>query len=444
MSVFDEYRFKLRTPEEAVRIVRSGDWVDYTSNNGFPAALDAALAGRKEELRGVKVRGNLLPGPLQIVEQDPEGTHFVYNTWHCSAYERTLCDRGRAYFTPMIFRNNAWYYENFLTVNVAMAAVSPMDRHGYFHFGGSLGVSRAILEKAERVILEVNEAIPRIRGGEGEAIHISLVDYVVEAGWRPLWELPSPPPSETDRAIAGHIFPHITDGATVQLGIGGMPNALGELIAASDLKDLGMHTELCSDGYLAMAKAGKLTNTRKSLCRGKGVLGLAIGSRALYDWLDDNPGIAGYPLSWVNDPAVIARNEHMISINGCLKADLYGQIGAESAGTRQISGTGGQLDFVTGAAMSPGGKAFLCMRSTYTDRQGTVHSSILPSLGGDIVTTPRSQAYYLVTEYGAANLAGRSTWERAEALISLAHPDFREELIKKAEEQRIWLPSNKR
>ncbi len=444
MNVTGEYRSKLRTAEEAVQIVRSGDWVDYTSNNGFPVALDAALAARKDELRGVKVRGNLLPGPLQIVECDPEGEHFIYNTWHCSGYERKLCDRGRAFFTPMIFRNNGWYYEKFLTVNVAMLTVSPMDRHGYFHFGGSLGVSRAIVEKAERVILEVNEAVPCILGGEGETVHISEADFVVEAGSRPLWEMRSPAPTETDRAIAGHIFPHIRDGATVQLGIGGMPNALGELIAASDLKDLGMHTELCSDGYLAMARAGKLTNRRKSLCRGKGVLGLAIGSRELYDWLDDNPGVAGYPLSWVNDPAVIAQNDDMISINGCLNADLYGQVCSESAGTRQISGTGGQLDFVTGAAMSRGGKAFLCMSSTYTDREGRVRSRILPSLGGDIVTTPRSQAYYIATEYGAVNLAGRSTWERAEALISLAHPDFREELIKKAEEQRIWLPSNKR
>ena len=213
-----------------------------------------------------------------------------------------------------------------------------------------------------------------------------------------------------------------------------MPNALGALIADSELKDLGMHTELCSDGYLAMFKAGKLTNRRKTLLPGKGVLGLAIGSREFYDWVDDNPGLAGYPLSYVNDPAVIAQNENMISINGCLGADLYGQVGSESAGTRQISGTGGQLDFVTGASMAKGGKSFLCMSSTYTDKMGNLRSRIRPSLGGDIVTTPRSQAYYIVTEYGAVNLAGKSTWQRAEALISIAHPDFREELIRGAEE----------
>ena len=439
-----EYRQKLRTAEEAVRLVKSGDWVDYGSNNSFPVSLDAALAARRDELHHVKIRGNLLPGPVQVAECDQEMEHFVYHTWHCSGYERRLCEQGRAFFTPMIFRNEAWYYEQFLTVNVAMLSVAPMDRHGYFNLSCALGINRATLDKADLVILEVNEAMPRIHGGYEESVHISEVDCVVEAGNRPLWEMRTPAPSETDRQIARHIFPFIRDGATIQIGIGGTPNALGELIADSDLKDLGMHTELCSDGYLALHKAGKLTNRRKTLLPHKGVLGLAIGSRELYDWLDDNPGVAGYPLRYVNDPAVIAQNDGMISINGCLNADLYGQIGSESAGTRQISGTGGQLDFVTGAAMAKNGKAFLCMSSTYTDRSGERHSRIVPQFRGDIITTPRSQAYYLVTEYGAAMLAGQSSWQRAELLISLAHPDFREELIRAADEQHIWLPSNKR
>lgn len=444
MDHYNEYRMKLRTAEEAVRLVKSGDWVDYCTNIGFPASLDAALAQRRDELKNVKVRGNLLPGPIQIVECDPRMEHFVYNTWHCSGYERRLCDAGRAFFTPMIFRNLAWYYKNFLHVDVAMVSAAPMDRHGYFNLGGALGQAKAVIDCADIVIIEVNEAMPRIHGGMDEVVHISQVDCVVEAGYRPLWEMPSPPPGETDMRIAEHIFPHIRDGATIQLGIGGMPNALGQLVADSDLKDLGMHTELCSDGYLAMAKAGKLTNRRKTLLPGKGVLGLAIGSREFYDWVDDNPGIAGYPLSYVNDPQIVAQNDNMISINACLNVDLYGQVCSESAGTRQISGTGGQLDFVTGAAMAKGGKSFLCMSSTYTDREGKLHSRILPSLGGDIVTTPRSQAYYVVTEYGAVNLAGRSTWQRAEALVSIAHPDFRDELIRAAEGQRIWLPSEKR
>lgn len=445
MDYFAEYKMKLCTAQEAVRLVKSGDWVDYSSNNAFPVSLDAALAQRRDELKNVKIRGNLIPGPIQVVECDPGQEHFVYNTWHCSGYERKLCDTGRAFFTPMIFRNMAWYYESFLTVNAAMVSAAPMDRHGYFNLSGALGVSKAIIDRADKVIIEVNEALPRIHGGLDEVVHISQVDAVVEQGYRPLWEMKTPEPSQTDTEIAAHIFPHICNGATIQLGIGGLPNALGRLISNSELRDLGMHTELCSDGYLDMFNGGKLTNSRKSLHRNKGVLGLAIGSRALYDWVDENPGIAGFPLSYVNDPAVIAQNDNMISINGCLNADLYGQVGSESAGTRQISGSGGQLDFLTGAAMSKGGKAFLCMNSTYTDSKGQRHSRILPRFeGGDIITSPRSQAYYIVTEYGAVNLAGMSTWERAQKLVSIAHPDFRDNLIKEAERQRIWLPSNKR
>ena len=445
MDYRSEYLSKLRSPDEAVKVVKSGDWVDYTSNLGYPPLLDAALAKRRDELRSVRIQGNLLFGPLSVVECDPEGEHFQYNTWHCSGYERRLCDKGRAFFTPMLFRNLIWYYDNFLHVNVAMISVAPMDNHGYFSFGCACGLAKGIADNADIVILEVNEHMPRILGGYDEAIHISEVDYIVEGEHAPLTEMPNPAPTEADAKIAEFVMPHIVNGATVQLGIGGMPNALGELIAKSDLKDLGMHTELCSDGYLSMFRQGKLTNNKKTINKGKGVLGLAIGSHELYDWINDNPGVVGFPLSYVNCPEVIAQHENMISINACVSADLYGQVCSESSGTRQISGTGGQLDFLTGASMAKGGKAFLCMTSTFKDKSGKLHSRIVPTFtNGDIVTSPRSQAYYMATEYGLVNLAGRSTWERAEAMISLAHPDFREELIKKAEEQRIWLPSNKR
>ena len=215
-----EYRSKLRTPAEAVRAVKNGDWVDYTSGLGFPPLLDAALAARRDELHDVKVRGNLCAGPVQIVECDPEQAHFLYHTWHCSAYERRLCDRGLCYFTPMIFRNLAWYYREFLTVNVAMASVAPMDRHGYFNLSAVTGVSRAILDRADIVILEVNEHLPRLRGGFDEVIHISDVDMVVEGAHAPFTDLPAHPATAEDTAIANLLLPHICDGATVQLGIG--------------------------------------------------------------------------------------------------------------------------------------------------------------------------------------------------------------------------------
>ena len=444
MDFMSEYRAKLRTPEEAVQAVKSGDWVDYTSNVCFPTLLDAALAKRKEELTDVKIRGNLLFGPIRIVECDPDREHFIYNSWHCSGYERKLCDRGLCNYIPMIFRNVTAYYRHFLTVNVAMMCVTPMDKHGYFNLSCAAGIARGILETADIVILEVNENLPRIFGGFDESIHISEVDYVVEGPHEPLPQFPIAKPTEEDVKIADLIVPHIVDGATLQLGIGGMPNVVGARLAQSDVRDLGMHTELCGDAYYELYKAGKLTNRRKTIQRSKGVTGIVFGSQALYDWADQNPGLVVEPLEYVNAPETIAQLDNMISINNCIAVDLYGQVCAESAGLRHISGTGGQLDYLTGAAMARGGKAFICMTSSFVDASGTRRSRVLPHFNGDIVTDPRSQAYYIVTEYGVANLAGRSTWERAELLVSIAHPDFRGELIAAAEKQNIWRRSNRR
>ena len=444
MNIYAQYKRKLRTPEHAVQIVKSGDWVDYGTSLGFPMLLDAALAKRKEELFDVKIRGNLLFGPIQAVECDPERQHFYYNSWHCSDYERDLCDKGLCNYIPMVFRNVVPFYRHFLTVNVAMLAVTPMDKHGYFNLSCSTGVARGILDKADVVILEVNEHLPWINGGFDEVIHISDVDYIVEGEHPPLPELPEVAPDAADEKIAQLILPYIPDGATLQLGIGTMPSAIGQMICDSDLKDLGMHTELCSDAYVDLYESGKLTNKRKAIHKGKGMTGIAFGSKRLYEWIDRNPGVSIAPLEYVNSPETIAKHENMISINSCISVDLYGQVCAESAGTRHISGTGGQLDYMTGTAMAKGGKGFICMESTFTDKKGVKHSCILPRFHGDIITDPRSQAHFIVTEYGCVNLAGCSTWERTERLISIAHPYFREELIKAAEEQKIWRGSNKR
>ncbi len=443
-NYLSEYRSKLRTPAEAVSLVQSGDWVDYSTNVAFPTLLDAALAERRDELLDVKIRGNLCFGPIRTVECDPTREHFLYNSWHLSAYERRLCDKGLCNFIPMIFRNLVPYYRHFLTVNVAMMCVPPMDKHGYFNLSCAAGVARGILDKADVVILEVNEHLPRILGGFDESIHISEVDCVVEGAHDPLPEFPVAAPTPEDEAIARLIVPQIPDGATLQLGIGAMPNVVGSLLADSDLRDLGMHTELCGDAYLNLFRAGKLTNRRKTYQPGKGVTGLVFGSRDLYDWVDQNPGVIVEPLEFVNAPETIARHEHLISINSCIAVDLYGQICAESVGLRQISGTGGQLDYVTGAAMARGGKAFICMHSFLLDKKGERNSNIVPHFQGDIVTDPRSQAYYIVTEQGVVNLVGRTTWERAEMLISIAHPDFRDQLIAAADRQGIWRRSNKR
>ena len=444
MNFAEEYKRKLRTPEEAVKLVKDGDWVDYSVGIGFPVLLDAALAKRKDELRDIKIRGSLAMQPIQAEEQDRERRTFTYNSWHCSGYERKLCDEGLCNYIPMIFRNMASYYRRYLTVNVAMISVAPMDSKGFFNFSMVNCTTRAILDAADLIILEVNEHMPHVYGGQEDCIHISEVDVVVEGAHKPLAQLPIPPATEIDEKIASLLLPHIPDGATIQLGIGGMPNSVGRLMAESDLKDLGMHTELLSDGFVDLYEAGKLTNSRKTLHRGKGVFGIALGSQRLYDWVGENQGLLSFPMDYVNQPSVMAQMENMISINNCIAIDLYGQVSSESAGTRHISGTGGQLDFSTGAYDAPGGKGFICMTSSYRDKAGNLKSRILPKFTqGDIITTPRTQAFYIVTEYGIVNLAGRSTWERAELLISLAHPDFRDELIAAADKQKIWRNSNR-
>lgn len=444
MNFAEEYKRKLKTPEEAVKLVKDGDWVDYSVGIGFPVLLDAALAKRKDELRDIKIRGSLAMQPIQAVEQDRERRTFTYNSWHCSGYERKLCDEGLCNYIPMIFRNMASYYRRYLTVNVAMISVAPMDSKGFFNFSMVNCTTRAILDAADLIILEVNEHMPHVYGGQEDCIHISEVDVVVEGEHKPLAQLPVPPATEIDEKIASLLLPHIPDGATIQLGIGGMPNSVGKLMAESDLKDLGIHTELLSDGFVDLYEAGKLTNSRKTLHRGKGVFGIALGSQRLYDWVGENQGLLSFPMDYVNQPSVMAQMENMISINNCIAIDLYGQVSSESAGTRHISGTGGQLDFSTGAYDAPGGKGFICMTSSYRDKTGNLKSRILPQFTeGDIITTPRTQAFYIVTEYGIVNLAGRSTWERAELLISLAHPDFRDELIAAADKQKIWRNSNR-
>ena len=444
MDFQQEYKSKLRTPQEAVRVVKSGDWVDYGSFHSFPQLLDKALAERKEELRGVKFRGNLIPCRVEVAECDPSREHFFYTTWHCSAYERKLVERGLCNFTPMLYRNLHAYYRNYLEVNVAMLCATPMDKHGYFNLSCTAGAVGAIIERADIIILEINENLPWVCGGKGEVIHITDVDYIVEGEHGPLAEVPTPVASPEDIAIAKHILPYIIDGATLQFGIGGLPDVLGAMIADSDLKDLGMYTEMTCDGCVDLAEAGKLTNKNNRVGEGRGVWSVAMGSRRVHEWVTENPEVASFPVDFVNSPRVMSENDNLTCIVNCVSLDLYSQFSSESAGTRQISGTGGQIDFVEGAFESKGGKCFIDLSSTRKDKEGNLVSRIVPTFApGEIVSTPRSLAFYAATEYGVVNLAGLSTWERAEAVISLAHPDFREELIREAEKMNIWRRSNK-
>jgi acyl-CoA hydrolase len=445
MEIASLYEEKRCTPEEAVRLVQSGDWVDYGQACSFPPDLDAALAARRDELTDVKVRNAISMRSIQVVEQDPQQQAFTYNVWHCSGVDRKYIDEGRAFFSPMMFRFCGSYYRRGQApVDVAMITVSPMDRYGNFSYSLTNCCTQEILDAAKHIIVEVNDGAPFVYGMADDHINIRNVDAVVEST-QPMCTVSSRGASALDKQIASQIFPFIHDGDTLQLGIGGMPNALGTLIAESDLKDLGMHTELMSDGYLDLYKAGKITNKRKSLQHGKGVFSVCNGSQELYDFLDHNIDILSAPMHYVNNPETIRQLDHFVSINGCIACDLYGQVSSESAGTRQISGTGGQLDFVTGAYTAEHGRTFLAMASSRVDKKGVRHSNIVPAFtGGDIITTPRAQTMYIVTEYGAVNLAGLTTWQRAEKLIGIAHPDFREDLIKAAEQQKIWRNSNKR
>ena len=441
-----EYKRKLVTADEAAKLVRSGDWVDYGFCADTPVALDAALAKRTDELEDVKLRGAIIMKPLAVFEREDAGEHFTWNSWHMGGYERKLIARGCSYYSPIRYSELPRYYRESITPSrIVFIQVTPMDEHGYFNFGPSASHIAAACEMAECVVVEVNEKMPRCLGGFEEGIHISKVDYIVEGDNPDIPEMAGGgPASEVDKAVAKLIVEEIPNGACLQLGIGGMPNAVGSLIAESDLKDLGVHTEMYVDGFVDIAMAGKITGARKNIDKGRQVYAFGAGSKKLYDYLDNNPECMSAPVDYTNDIRQISALDNFISINNAVDFDLFGQVNAESAGTRHISGAGGQLDFVLGAYLSKGGKSFICCSSTFKTRDGQVKSRITPTLNpGSIVTDTRANTHYLVTEYGKVCLKGLSTWERAEAIISIAHPDFRDQLIEEADKLHIWRRSNR-
>ena len=323
--------------------------------------------------------------------------------------------------------------------DVVAIQVAPMDAHGYFNFGVTISHYAAAIEKARAVIVEVNEDMPKVHGGYEHTVHISKVNYIVEGGYLGLPVLPSAETSEIDKKIANYILSEIQDGACIQLGIGGMPNALGKMIAESDLKDLGVHTEMLVDGFVDMVEAGRVTGMRKNIDRGRMAYSFAAGTQKLYDFMQDNPAVAAYPVDYTNHPFISSKIDQLTSINSAVEIDLSGQVCSETAGPNIISGSGGQLDFVEGAYNSKGGKSFICLPSTYTDKKGKVQSRIKAMMTlGSVITDTRAGVQFVVTEYGKVNLKGMSSWQRAEALISIAHPDFREELIAEAKDLKIW------
>lgn len=427
-----QYNSKKVSADTAVKLVKSGDWVDYTMAQGMPYDLDEALSKRKGELTDVKIRICLSLRYPKVVKVDPDRESFIYNSWHMSGYDRQMHDDGLCNYIPLLFRNMPLHYQKSLDVDVAMLSVSPMDHAGNFGFSLNNSATREILNKAKKIIVEVNENLPTCFGLSDDRVHISEVDYVVEGSNPPLPVIPAKDASPVEMAIAKQIANKIEDNSVLQFGIGGLPNCIGELLADSDLKNLGAHTEMLVDAYLKLDNAGKLTNSEKQIDRFKSVWSFCVGSEELYEWVDGNISLASAPVNYTNNPEVISRNNNMVAINGCVQADLYGQVNAEAMNGRQISGTGGQLDFLTGSYASKGGKCFICLPSTYKDsKTGELKSTIVPKMPkGSIVTDPRTQGFYVVTEHGMANIAGRTSWEIAELLIGIAHPDFREDLIK--------------
>ncbi|SDI13402.1 acetyl-CoA hydrolase/transferase family protein [Desulfosporosinus hippei] len=440
-----EYQSKLVSPEKAVSVVKSGDWIGSSYAANVLPVLDKALAARTPELFDIKLIGGVSSRIYDWFKADPHGEHFTWNCSHFSAADRYMAQTGSVFYMPLKYSEILRYIRENLTVDILMLQVAPMDKHGNFNLGPTISHYRASMDVAKIIIVEVNEDMPIGHGGYGHFIHISEVDYIVEAGHCGMPQVASEDPCEVDAKIADYVIKEIKDGDCLQLGIGAMPSALGQLIAKSDLKNLGAHTEMLCDAFVDMVDAGVLNGRKKQLDPGRIVYTFALGTQKLYDFIDNNPAVAGYTADYTNDRKIASLNDNVVSINNSLEIDLTGQVCSESVGPRMISGSGGQLDFVETAYHSKGGRSFICMASTFTDKQGQVHSRIKPLLAhGAVVTDTRPAVHHVVTEHGIVNLKGLFTWQRAEALISVAHPDFREDLIKEADKLKLWRNSNKR
>jgi len=446
MNFSEEYKQKLRTAEQVAGMVKSGDWIDYGWCTCTSRYVDEALAKRAEELHDVNFYGGILMRPLAISQVPNAKDHFTWNSWHMTGVDRKMIDLGMAYYGPLRYSELPRFYrENISQLNMVIFQAPPMDEHGYFNFGPNGSHMIDVCRCADVVVVEVNSSVPRCLGGVNADIHISEVDFIVEGNNPAMPELPSGKPSEIDEAVAKLIVNEIPNGACLQLGIGGMPNAVGSMLVDSDLKDLGVHTEMYVDAFVDLTLAGKITCQKKNLDRGRQVYAFGAGTQKMYDFLNNNPSCMTTPVDYTNDVRVVAQIDNFMSINNIVEIDLFGQVNAESAGTKHISGAGGQLDFVMGAYLSNGGKSFLCCSSTFKAKDGTLKSRIQPTLApGSIVTDTRANIHYLVTEYGIVNLKGLTTWQKADKIISVAHPDFRDELIQNAEKMNIWRRSNKR
>jgi 4-hydroxybutyrate CoA-transferase len=424
------YASRVVDADQAVHGIESGYRVYMTGNCSVPRVLLDALVRRAPQLHNVEIDQVLTLGPTHYVEPNMQG-HLRVNTIFISDNVRKAVNDGRADFTPCFLSEFPLLYrKGLLTLDAVLLHVSLPDSHGFVSLGIESGMVKTASSMARLVIAEVNERMPRVLGDT--LLHVSKIDYLVPVSYE-LAELPIGEPNEVSLRIASLIAPLIEDGSTLQAGIGTIPNAV--MKALHDKKDLGVHSELISDGVVELAEAGVVTNARKTLHNGKIIAAFLLGTRRLYDFVDDNPFLELHPIDYVNDPFIIAKNDRMVAINSALEVDLTGQVCADSIGTRFYSGVGGQVDFIYGASRSKGGQAIIAIPSTATRKDGTLISKIVPTLTkGAGVTTSRNHVHTIVTEYGVADLYGRSIRHRIRALIDIAHPSFREDLERQARE----------
>ncbi len=430
MGWVDTYKQKLVTAEEAVSGIKSGERIYISGNAATPYALMKALASRKAELRDVELVHVLLMGEDPLSKPEMEG-HFRHNSLFVGPADRKAINEGRADYVPIFLHQIPdLFYSGQMPLDAAIVHLSPPDEHGFMSFGVEVLGSKAAVETAKIVIAQVNEKMPRVLGDS--FIHVSRVHKIAEIS-EDLPELERKPATEVERKIGHFIAELIEDGSTLQLGIGGIPDAV--LAALKDRRDLGIHTEMISDGVMEAIDAGSITGAKKTFHPNKVILTFILGSRRLYEFVDNNPVIEAHPTDYTNDPFNVSRNDNMVAINSAMEVDITGQVCSDSIGTYIYSGFGGQVDFIRGAAHSKGGKPIIALPSMAKD--GEI-SRIVPYLqkGSGVVTT-RADVRYVVTEYGVAYLHGKNLQERTKALINIAHPKFRPDLIKEAKSRNL-------
>ncbi len=427
-----QYREKLTSAQSLAARVENGWRIGTDAATSAPAGFLAALADRAaaEDLKDVWVQSMLDVYPFAFYQDSTLNGKLNGISWFSGSGARKAVNGGYADLMPGYYRDMPGIIRRCCDYDAVVLSVSPMDSHGFFSLSCTTSYSEAMLDKTQRIFLEVNRELPRaVRGTQ---LHISRIDAILEND-HPLPVLPHAEPDRISSTIGGYIAELIPDGACIQLGIGAIPDAVGAALKTKH--DLGIHTEMFTDSMVELLECGAVNNSKKQIHRYRSVTTFAYGSQRIYDYVDDNPAIEILPVEYVNDPAVISLNENMISINAAVEVDLFGQVCAESIGTKHMSGSGGQVDYVRGACQSKGGKSFIAFSST-TKGISKIRSSLTP---GAVVTTSKNDVDYIVTEYGVAHLRGESLASRAKQLIAIAHPDFRDELLFDAKKRGFML-----